>query len=110
MLWIVILGTSFALARSLYLAFNSASSNASTDWLKRVLTGAPYYAFRYFGLDMWGFILGIGIFALFVTFGFFACACYNCFGRARVVQPIFRRRRDAMPFMDMVSNRFTLFS
>ena len=30
--------------------------------------------------------------------------------QVRLVQKLLRRRRDAMPFMDMVSNRFTLFS
>ena len=114
--------------------------------------GVPYFAFRFFGLDMvrssvsilqplgsfalpraplsahvflvrltqrsldralspqWGWMIGVLLFAAFATLGFVALCCFNCCGRVRLWQRVFRRRRDAMPFMDMVSNRFTMFS
>jgi hypothetical protein len=70
----------------------------------------PYFGFRFFGLDMWGWVIGFLAFSLFASFGFFALCLCNCCGRVRIVQTIFRRRRDAMPFMDMVSNKFTLLT
>ena len=82
----------------------------TTEWLQRATIGVPYFIFRFFGLDMWGWVFGTGLFFLFATFGLLCFCCFNCFGRVRIVQSILRRRRDAMPFMDMVSNRFTLFS
>ena len=78
--------------------------------LQRFLIGLPYFVFRFFGLDMWGWAIGFIAFTAFVTFGFLAFCFFNCCGSVRVVQSIFRRRRDAMPFMDMVSNRFSLSS
>ena len=77
---------------------------------QRLLIGLPYFFFRFFGLDMWGWAIGFIAFTAFVTFGFLAFCFFNCCGSVRVVQAIFRRRRDAMPFMDMVSNRFSLSS
>ena len=45
------------------------------------------------------------LFASFFSFGFLGCCLCNCCGRTRVLQHFVRRRRDAMPFMDMVQNR-----
>ena len=59
---------------------------------------------------MGGLATGFLLFNVFIFGGCFAMCVFNCCGRVRFVQSIFRRRRDAMPFMDMVGNRFTLSS
>ena len=104
-------GVAFALLRIVHLiGFGDTNSTISTEHLQRIAIGLPYFFFRFFGLDMWGWAIGFTVFTAFVTFGFLGCCLFNCCGSVRAVQAVFRRRRDAMPFMDMVSNRFTLSS
>ena len=111
LLFIFLIGALATTLRAVHLAVEPPPSvSISTEWLQRVFTGVTYFFFRFLGLDMWGFVLGFLGFALFISFGFFALCLCNCCGRVRIVQSVFRRRRDAMPFMDMVSNKFTLFS
>ena len=80
-------------------------NEASTEHTQRLVLGSVFWTFRFFGLDMAGFLAGLAFFWSFFFFGFFGCCFCNCCGRARVVQALTRRRRDAMPFMDMVQNR-----
>ena len=72
------------------------------------MRSSVFWACRFFGLDMVGFIIGFTLFWSFFFFGCFGCCCFNCCGRARLVQHLTRRRREAMPFMDMVQNRSQL--
>ena len=87
-----------------------ARTAGSTEHLQRLLIGLPYYIFGKLGIDMGGLATGFLLFNVFIFGGCFAMCVFNCCGRVRFVQSIFRRRRDAMPFMDMVGNRFTLSS
>ena len=117
---IVTLGGGLALARLLHLTFvpdhakwdfaDGTAVPTSTEHLQRWVIGWPYFLSRFFGLDMWGWTIGFVAFTTFILGGCFACCVFNCCGTVRLWQSVFRRRRDAMPFMDMVSNRFTLSS
>ena len=110
-LYVFVVGTIFLALRITHLSVDAPpEEKMSTEFLQRSIMGIPYFIFRFFGLDMWGWTIGFLAFSLFVSFGFLALCMCNCCGRVRGVQKIFRRRRDAMPFMDMVSNKFTLFS
>ena len=110
-LFMVLIGVTLVTLRSLNLtAAPTLGQATSIELLQRHLVGIPYFTFRFFGLDMWGLVIGIVCFIGFFSFGFLAFCLFNCCGRVRLLQSLLRKRRDAMPFMDMVSNRFTLFS
>ena len=106
--FIVCSGSAFVVARILYLELmTSAMGNeVRTERTQRLVVGSVFWTFRFFGLDMVGFILGSTLFWSFFFFGFCGCCMFNCCGRVRLVQQFTRRRREAMPFMDMVRARF----
>ena len=107
---IVAVGAAMVLTRTLYLTLNTSTrgNEIRTEQAQRIILGSVFWACRFFGLDMVGFIIGFTLFWSFFFFGCFGCCCFNCCGRARLVQHLTRRRREAMPFMDMVQNRSQL--
>ena len=89
------------------LDFANRIGEVTDERLRRIFVGVPYAAFRYVGLDMWGWAIGKFVFYAVLLGGFFCCCCFNCCGATRLFQSITRRSRDGMPFTDMVSNRVT---
>lgn len=47
-------GTLMASARLVHLTTAIPGLDLSLEWLHRLFVGAPYFVFRFFGLDMWG--------------------------------------------------------
>ena len=80
---IVALGSVVASGRLLHLA--GAFPSVTLEWLQRLLVGVPFYTCRLFGLDMWGYAIGVTSFALFATLGFLAFCAFNCCGRVRTL-------------------------
>ena len=76
----------------------------SAERLQRIIIGVPYFGLRFFGLDMWGWTIGVGLFALFSTLSLCLFCFFNCCGRVRVVQKVTRRvrRRHTAPHMPPV--------
>ena len=81
-------------ARTAYVEAGGELDELWEPFLQRFLIGVPYFVSRRFGLDMWGWAAGFGFFSLFATVGFGALCLFNCCGRVRIVQSVFRRRRD----------------
>ena len=69
-------------------------SGTSVEYIQRYLVGIPYFVLRFFGLDMWGTVIGVLLFAGFISFGFLACCLFNCCGRVRLAQSLLRRVRQ----------------
>ena len=98
-LGIALFGGAFFIFRCVHLyGFSRMGTDAmSTERLQRLLMGGLYVAFRFFGLDMWGWTIGFALFYLFLLGGLFALCCCNCCGRARIVQSLTRRAATRRP-------------
>ena len=75
--YMLIAAVCFLALRIVHLSLSlPADAYLSTERIQRIVMGIPYFTFRFFGLDMWGFAIGFLAFSFFVSLGFFAlCLC-----------------------------------